>query len=305
MNQSIAGTVFDIQRCAMHDGPGIRTTVFLKGCPLSCKWCHNPESQAIQPQLAFYSEKCTRCEKCKAVCPNHVHSVTGQSHTVSHFDCTACGKCVDVCPNHALKIFGRQMTVKEIMEIVKKDHVYYETAGGGLTVSGGEPFMQHVFLKELLMAVKEAHIHTCIETSGFVSRKILEEIMPYIDFFLYDYKVTTSKLHKAFTGADHVVILDNLRYLYGQGKQILLRCPIIPDYNATEVHFAGIHHMETEFPNLAGIEILPYHNLGRGKAAAIGQIYEISAPTTNQEVKNQWKKQMTACGCSQAILDTF
>lgn len=304
MNPSATGVIFDIQRCSMHDGPGIRTTVFLKGCPLSCKWCHNPESQALHPQLAFYAEKCSLCGRCESLCPQ-VHEITGNRHFVNYSGCQACGACVKACPSHALSIFGNNVSVADIMETVRKDSVYYQQTGGGLTVSGGEPFLQHDFLTELLASAKSEQFHTCVETSGFTSREHLVKALPYVDLFLFDYKVTSPSLHKEFTGVDHKLILDNLEFLYRQDKQVLLRCPIIPGYNDTQEHFSGIHRIETAYPDLAGIEILPYHNLGRGKAAAIGQNYEISSPTADTDLKKQWKEKMAACGCSHLILQSF
>lgn len=304
MNLSATGTVFDIQRCAMHDGPGIRTTVFLKGCPLSCKWCHNPESQTMHTQLAFFAEKCTLCGRCVLLCPQ-VHNITHNFHTVNYSNCKSCGKCTKLCPSHALSIFGKQVSVSDIIEIVKKDIIYYQQTGGGLTVSGGEPFLQHDFLKELMMAAKAEQLHTCVETSGFTPIQYMKEVSPYIDLFLFDYKVTSPSLHKKFTGVDNALILQNLQFLYQQDKPILLRCPIIPGYNDTPEHFSGIHRMEVAYPNLIGIEILPYHNLGRAKATAIGQYYEISSPTADIHLKSKWKEQMSACGCSSSILQSF
>lgn len=304
MNQSITGIIFDIQRCSMHDGPGIRTTVFLKGCPLSCKWCHNPESQSLQPQLGFFKDKCSLCGKCQDICPQ-VHTLMANTHTISYSDCRACGNCINICPNKALTVFGKKVSVTEVIDVIRKDMIYYQQTGGGITISGGEPFMQHNFLKELLITAKIEGISTCVETSGFVSRPHLTELMPYIDLFLFDYKATSPKRHKEFTGVDNGLILDNLRYLYDNEKQLFLRCPIIPGYNDIEEHFRGIRHMELTFPNLSGIEILPYHDLGRGKAHAIGQCYTISEPTADVKLKSQWKEKLAACGCSQSVIQSF
>lgn len=303
MNDSITGTIFDIERCSMYDGPGIRTTVFLKGCPLSCKWCHNPESQSVHPQLSFRADKCTLCGKCEELCPE-VHQIIS-SHTVNYSHCKACGKCVASCPSDALKIIGKTTSVEDVMDIVKKDSSYYRQTGGGLTVSGGEPFAQPLFLKELLCAAKKEEIHTCIETCGYTTKQNLRSVLPYVDIFLFDYKETSPKLHEQYTGVDNEQIIEMFRFLYEQNKKIILRCPIIPGYNDTEEHFRGIAAMEQQYPRLSGIEIMPYHNLGRAKAIAVGKDYEISAPTADEALKNHWKKQLLACGCSAAVIQSF
>ncbi len=248
----LSGTVFDIQRCSMHDGPGIRTTVFLKGCPLSCKWCHNPESQKLLPQLAYYAEKCIGCQLCSQIHPQ-VHtfgiSPAAVNHTVNYEHCTFCGKCVEQCPSHALKIFGYAQDITSIMNIVLKDMPYYQETGGGLTISGGEPFLQYDFLLGLLKEAKKKGISTCVETCGEVSRDKLSAAMEYIDYFLYDYKETSPIRHKKFTGVDNTLILDNLNFIYHNNQNIILRCPIIPGYNDTDEHFQGIAEMEKKYPN--------------------------------------------------------
>lgn len=304
MSTVLTGTVFDIQRCSMHDGPGIRTSVFFKGCPLSCRWCHNPESQSIRRQLAFYSDSCRLCGMCSSLCPD-VHQITDGVHTVHHSACTFCGKCVDRCSHHALKIIGRQTTVEEIMEVVRKDIRYYKQTGGGLTVTGGEPFSQFDFLKGLLRITKKEQVPTCVETCGHTSQACLNEILPDVDLFLFDYKETNPKLHKQYTGVDPHLIMDNFQFLYSSHKHIILRCPLIPGYNDRPEHFCGIAKMEQRYPLLAGIEIMPYHNLGKAKAHAIGRSYDIAAATADDDLKALWKKELAKAGCSPLVIDSF
>lgn len=304
MDDLKTGIIFDIERCSMYDGPGIRTTVFLKGCPLSCKWCHNPESQKPLPELAFYAKKCIRCGKCAARCPN-VHKITARTHKVNYQNCKSCGKCTEECPVHALKVIGKTYQIKEIMDILRKDIPYFKTAGGGLTVSGGEPFSQYIFLEELLQHAKAEGIHTCIETSGFTTREKIDGVLPYTDLFLFDYKVTSPELHKQLTGVENHTILENFRYLYSCDQAIILRCPIIPGYNDTEAHFRAICDIEKQYPKLSGVEIMPYHSLGREKAAAVNKAYEVDAPTADDIVKNVWKERLMALGASKELLNSF
>lgn len=302
------GIVFDIQRCSMHDGPGIRTTVFLKGCPLSCLWCHNPESQSPSPQLACYQERCACCGNCGSIHPEvHAFNIryTPPHHKIFFDHCAQCGNCVDACPSSALKIFGKSMTVSALLELVEKDRHYYEQTNGGLTVSGGEPFSQPHFLLALIKRAKASNLSVCVETSGFVSQKVLEKALPYIDLFLYDYKETSPELHRRFTGADNTLILSNLSFLYAQNCRIFLRCPIIPGCNDTLEHFRGIAGLERRYSRLEGIEILPYHDFGRTKALAVGKDYSIASCCPDDTLKSQWKKIMARCGCSNRLIDSL
>jgi pyruvate formate lyase activating enzyme len=298
---SNSGIVFDIQRASLHDGPGIRTTVFLKGCPLRCVWCHNPEANRLKPQLFFYQERCTSCGNCVLACQHATHRVANSVHFIDYAKCVAAGDCVKACNQQALKIVGSEMTVSEVMQVVLADRSFYERSGGGLTLSGGEPMMQFSFTLDLLQVAKREGIETCLETSGFTPQERFEEIMPYVDLFLFDYKITGRDEHRFYTGVSNELILSNLNYLCQQQKPVLLRCPIIPQINDTQTHFKAIAEMSEKYPKLAGIEILPYHDMGNCKRTCIG------VPTTLDGLKSippetthQWLSAIHGFGCDKA-----
>jgi len=284
----MTGTVLSIERCSLHDGPGLRTTVFLKGCPLSCLWCHNPESQSFKQELFFLDEKCTNCGACGNICANHSINKT---HEINRADCNACGKCVKICPQSAIEIKGTAMSAQEVIDVVLKDVRYYKHSGGGITISGGEPLAQLDFTLALLRMAKENEIHTCIETSGYAPTNDLLSLVPYVDLFLFDFKVTGDDEHKKFTGVSQDLIMNNLQALNDAGAKIIIRCPIIPTYNDTDVHFNSIATTANTMPNIIEVNIMPYHPMGSSKALRIGQEYpipDIGFPTDEQ--KNNWLK---------------
>jgi glycyl-radical enzyme activating protein len=254
-----AGIVFDIHRFSLNDGPGIRTTIFLKGCPLRCDWCHNPESQSFKPQLSFNPEKCLNCFECVKACPNGVHQNLDGKHVINWESCTTSGECVKVCAYDALKIIGSENTITEIISEVLKDINYYRKSGGGLTISGGEPLAQPEFTLELLKAAKKVGIHTCVDTCGLASLDSYKEILPYTDLFLFDYKVTDNKKHKDLTGGGNRQILKNLEYLISNKAEVILRCPLIPTINDEEKHLEGIAEIIKKYPEISSIEIISYH----------------------------------------------
>ena len=267
------GTIFNIQKFCINDGPGIRTTVFLKGCPLNCLWCHNPESKLTRQELYYDAAKCIGCGGCVAVCPNDCHSVGQLGHCFDRSACVVCGNCAERCPAGAMELTGREASVKEVLAEVEKDAVFYRNSGGGMTVSGGEPMLQFDFTLELLQEAKRRGFHTAMETCGYAPAEQYRAIAPYVNLFLFDYKLTDEALHRQYTGVSNEKILENLKMLDRLGAKSVLRCPIIPGINDTEEHFAGIAAMAERLENVQGVEVEPYHPLGAGKAALLGKEY--------------------------------
>ncbi len=276
------GLIFDIQKFCIHDGPGIRTTVFFKGCPLRCEWCHNPESKRAKKELIYNPHSCVGCGACAEVCSAEAHILTPM-HTVDRSVCTACGKCADVCPTQALSIAGKEMSADEVMREVLRDRAFYETSGGGLTLSGGELFLQFDFALELLKSARENGLHTCVETCGFTEKEKLLRIAAFTDLFLYDWKCTDPALHKRYTGVGNHEILENLRALNDIGASVVLRCPIVPGVNDTEAHFDGIASLAETLPCITAVELEPYHALGTDKAVRLGaEVKRFPTPLPNE-----------------------
>jgi glycyl-radical enzyme activating protein len=284
------GIIFDIQRFSLHDGPGIRTTVFLKGCPLVCKWCCNPESQEMKEQLSYNSTKCNDSLECVSVCKPGAHSSLFRYHRFSRSTCTNCGDCANVCINDALKFYGYRKTSDEIVVEILKDRDYFKNSDGGLTLSGGEPLHQILFATEILKKAKAENIHTCIETSGFAEREKIEAIAPYTDLFLYDYKITDDKQHLKYTGVSNQKIIENLALLASLKKEIILRCIIVPGVNDNEGHFRAIANLSNIYDNINKVELMLYHDYGSHKFAPLGMEYWPDAPasSTSKTKGEEW-----------------
>ncbi|MFZ5832666.1 MAG: glycyl-radical enzyme activating protein [Planctomycetota bacterium] len=275
----MTGKIFDIQRFSIHDGPGIRTTVFLKGCPLRCIWCGNPESISPDPLLSYLPEKCIACGACMKVCPeNAITADAAGKAAIDRARCTGCGRCPKVCDPKALEMVGREATVEEVLQVVVRDRAYYKESGGGMTLSGGEPLLQPDFAEGLLHAAKVEGLHCCVETSGYAAWSELERVQPLVDLWLFDYKETDPNLHFKFTGRWNEQILENLKKLHDSGSKILLRCPMIPQHNARRGHLEGIAALAHKLPKLEGVELLPYYDLWRAKLPRMGLTSEL--PTT-------------------------
>lgn len=269
---SETGTIFDIQKFSLHDGPGIRTTVFLKGCQMRCVWCHNPESLRAEKQLAFMEHKCLQCQRCAEVCPHGCHQFAQGRHEIDYSACQACGRCVEACPAQALKIYGQTRDVDDIIAEVIKDKPYFEKTGGGITLSGGEAMFQFPFALALAKAAKAVGLHVCIETNGASRPERYREIAPWVDLFLLDYKVTDVRAHKSHTGIAKRVVETTLETLNEIGAKVVLRCPLIPGYNFNDEHLAAIRAITARYDTIQHAEILPYHNLGMTKHRELGQI---------------------------------
>jgi glycyl-radical enzyme activating protein len=268
----MTGMVFDIQKFSLHDGPGIRTTVFLKGCPLRCLWCHNPEAHEAGPEISFIPSKCVGCGVCVQACPQNGHAIASDgTHSFHRTRCRRCGACTETCYAKALESIGGEMSVAAVLTDVEKDKPFYATSGGGMTVSGGEPLFQFDFTLALLQEAKRHGLHTCIETCGFAPFERLERLVPVVDLFLYDYKETDPARHREYTGVPPEVIVDNLVRLDRLGAKSILRCPIIPGLNARDDHFAGIAALANRLRNLGEIHLMPYHPLGHPKSARLGK----------------------------------
>ena len=266
----MTATVFNIQRFSIQDGPGIRTTVFLKGCPLRCLWCHNPESHSTRVQVLYRPTRCVGCGACVTACPNNAHSFADGQHIFDRTACVSCGACAAVCAAEALELCGEAKTVEDILAVVRRDKPFYGD-DGGMTISGGEPLFMPDFTLVLAKAAKEEGISVCVETAGWGDFDHLAALIPYVDLFLYDFKVADEAAHKHYTGVELTPILENLRRLDAAGGQITLRCPIIPDVNLEQAHFDGIAAVAASLSHLKEIHLEPYHPLGLSKRVALGQ----------------------------------
>ena len=284
----MTGMVFDIQKFSIHDGPGIRTTVFLKGCPLKCLWCHNPESQQYEPEISFMPEKCIGCGWCFQNCPQKAHVMENGKHVLRRELCIRCGKCTEKCYAGANTLIGKKMMVDEVIAEVLKDVPFYETSNGGMTVSGGEPMAQFQFTKSILEKAKIHKLHTCLETSGFGALEKFLEIRKYVDIFLFDYKESDPEKHLELTGVSQAGIINNLMELDRLGSKIILRCPIVPGCNERPAHFRAIANLANRLSNIIEIDVLPYHPLGKSKSMRIGRKYPLENndfPDAPEEIK--------------------
>lgn len=287
-NAELLGTVFEIKRFAVHDGDGIRTTVFLKGCPLSCVWCHNPEGIRVEPQLAYYEAKCISCGACVETCPANAHDFREGKHIYHREKCVGCGKCEEMCLSGSLKHYGKKMTVEEVLSVLLEDKDFYDTSGGGVTLSGGECLMQAEFCTALLRELKERDIHTAVDTCGFVSQAAIDSVLPYTDVFLYDMKGFDEDMHIQCTGHSNKVILERLQYIDARGGKVEIRIPYVPGYNDDQIE--KIAAFLKELPNVSTVRILPYHKFADSKYEALGMKNRL--PEWRKTVETEAAKQI-------------
>jgi pyruvate formate lyase activating enzyme len=273
---SNTGIVFDIRKYSIHDGPGIRTAVFFKGCPLSCWWCHNPESQSAAVEMIFRENRCIACEACLAACEQGAIAWNGNGPVTDLEKCRQCGVCAAVCYAEAREQVGRAMTAEQVMAEIERDIAFYDESGGGVTFTGGEPLLQRDFLSALLQACREKEIRTALDTSGFAAWETIERIRGYVDLFLYDLKLIDDARHRQFTGVSNAPILRNLQALSQRGHAIRLRVPVIPGINADDESVRQIGAFAAALPHLNGVDLLPYHRIGIDKYIRTNRVYKLS-----------------------------
>jgi pyruvate formate lyase activating enzyme len=285
---SLTGIIFDIERFAIHDGPGIRTTLFLKGCPLACWWCHNPESISPRRELVFFEAKCIGCNKCFEVCPVGAHERLPDGGRAYHREkCTLCGKCSEACAAEALVVEGREIDVEGAVEELSRDMPFYSTSGGGITLSGGEPMRQADFSREVLRGCRDKGIHTALDTCGFAPWEDYRKVLPATDLVLYDLKLADPAEHRKYTGVSNELILENLGRIDAAGKQIEVRIPVVPGVNDGERNLEGCAEILGGLRHLTRVVLLPYHRMGEAKYARLGRSYRLpdTAPPTAQAIQ--------------------
>jgi pyruvate formate lyase activating enzyme len=290
------GIIFDIKKYAIHDGPGIRTTVFLKGCPLNCWWCHNPESQKTESEIMLYTDRCIlSCNLCVERCPQKAIKKNGNIIINRKF-CDSCGECEDICPSEAIKISGKKITVNYIMEEIEKDTLFYDESSGGITISGGEPMLQIDFLEQILKESKERYLTTVVDTSGYIDFSYFKRINDFVDLFFYDIKLMNDNLHKKYTGVSNKLILENLIKLSEIHNNIEVRIPLIEGITDTEENIKLIMGFLKKIKGIKKISLLNYHKGGIAKYDRLGIKYKLQniRPLSDEKIlkiKEYFEKQ--------------
>jgi len=297
------GLIYDIQRFAIHDGPGIRTLVFMKGCPLKCLWCSSPYTQKLSPEILYIQSNCKLCLCCVDECPIKAIKLSDKGKIeINRNVCNTCGQCVEVCKNQALKLAGKQITIEELFQDIMKDNPFYRRSKGGVTIGGGEPTMQHEFVRELLKKCKQNYLHTAMETCLYVKWENLEKVLDHVDLLYFDIKHMDTHIHKELTGVSNELILENARKA-SKMRPIIIRIPLIPGYNDTEENLIKTAKFAAELgDNLLRIELLPYHKFGTGTYEQLGKKYELKEiEPPSEEYMKKLKELVECCGVQAQI----
>lgn len=292
------GTIFQIQRWSINDGEGIRSTVFFKGCPLRCKWCGNPESWKPDPEVLFLQERCSGCGRCCEVCPacaNHLDTSTCKANLAAA-KCQGCGKCCQVCPSNARKVLGTRVTVEDVMKVVKRDAVFYRESGGGVTFSGGEPFAQPEFLRQLVLACRKAGIDTAVETCGYYDWEQVKDIFEQLDSVFVDIKHMDDAVHKQWTGVGNRRILENIKRISQLRSNTIVRVPLIEEVNASESNIRAMCEFLLGQTQIRQVELLPYHDLGEMKYNGLADRNYCSFTTPSEDCINSLKQLIAEYG---------
>lgn len=296
---SLGGIIFNIQRYSVNDGPGIRTLIFFKGCPLQCAWCSNPESQCRNRQIMYFENLCGRCGACAAECPNKCIVIENDKRIYDPDTCTVCGDCEKACPNSAVKLVGEKMHIDEVVAIAEKDYLFYLNSGGGVTLGGGEPTMQAAFANHLLKRLKGLGIHTAMETCGYADWSVFEQLNPNLDLLLYDFKHIDPDIHKQHTGKSNARIIQNLGKMLKTDLPVIIRIPVIPGFNDGAGAMAEMASFlsRQKGGNIERVDLLPYHKLGVGKYAAMNCAYTLKdKETPKDEVLADFKQMFIGQG---------
>jgi pyruvate formate lyase activating enzyme len=281
--ENTKGIIFNIQRFSIQDGPGIRTTVFMKGCPLQCKWCSNPESQNFKPEIVHRDSLCTRCGLCISACPEKAISIQDKALSIDRKKCTSCGDCLSVCVPQALKVLGEEVSAGEVFRTIKRDADFYWDSGGGVTASGGEPLAQPDFVAALFQLCRNDGIDTCIETSGYANTEALKTVLPYTSLVLHDVKLADVESHRKWTGSSNKEVIRNLRVALASGVPVTIRVPLIPGINDTDQELKKIARIAADSQkNPVKVELLPYHRFGIGKYQQLDREYQLPELTTQK-----------------------